>query len=58
MERQNKLKLLKTQDFPVLLYGVETSTIKAEYDIKIDDFQLWAYGRMLRVLWTERRSNE
>ena len=26
--------------------------------IRIDTFELWCWGRLLRVPWTERRSNQ
>ena len=40
------------------MYGCESWTIKkAEHQI-IDAFELWCWGRLLRVPWTARRSNE
>ena len=39
------------------MYGCESWTIKkAEY--KSDAFELWCWRRLLRVPWTERRSNQ
>ena len=44
--------------FPVVRYGCESWTIKkAECQI-IDAFELWCWGRLLRVPWTARRSNQ
>ena len=44
--------------FPVAMYGCESWTIKkAEYQ-RIDVFKLWCWGRLLRVPWTARRSNQ
>ena len=44
--------------FPVLMYGCESYTVKkAEYR-RIDAFELWYWRRLLRVLWTARRSNQ
>ena len=44
--------------FPVVTYGCESWTVKkAEYR-KIDAFELWCWRRLLRVPWTERRSNQ
>ena len=44
--------------FPVVMYGCESWTIKqAEYR-RIDDFELWCWRRLLRVLWTTRTSNQ
>jgi len=40
------------------MYGCESWTIKeAEYQ-RIDVFELWWWRRLLRVLWTTRRSNQ
>ena len=44
--------------FPVVIYGCESWTVKkAEYQ-RIDAFELWCWRRLLRVLWTARRSNQ
>ena len=39
--------------FPVVMYRCEGWTIK-----KADAFELWCWRRLLRVLWTARRSNQ
>ena len=40
------------------MYGCESWTImKAEHG-RIDAFELWCWRRLLRVLWTARRSNQ
>ena len=39
--------------FPVVMYGCESWTIK-----RTDAFELWHWRRLLRVSWTERRSNQ
>jgi len=44
--------------FPVVTYGCESWTIKKAEHQEIDAFQLWCWGRHLRVLWTARRSNQ
>ena len=42
----------------MVMYGCESWTIKkAECQI-IDAFELWCWRRLLRVPWTERRSNQ
>ena len=44
--------------FPVVMYGYESWTInKAEHQI-IDAFVWRCWRRLLRVPWTERRSNQ
>ena len=44
--------------FPVVIYGCESWTIKKAECQKIDAFKLWCWKRLLRVLWTARRSNQ
>ena len=44
--------------FPVVMYECESWTIKkAEHRI-IDAFELWCWRRVVRVPWTDRRSNQ
>ena len=44
--------------FPVVMYGYESGTIKKAEHQRIDAFKLWYWGRLLRVSWTARRSNQ
>ena len=39
------------------MYGVSWSIMKADCQ-RIDAFELWCWRRLLRVLWTTRRSNQ
>ena len=48
--------LVKAIVFPVVMYGCET--IKKAERQRIDAFELWCWRRLLRVPWTERRSNQ
>ena len=43
--------------FPVVMHGCESWTIKTAEHRRIDAFELWCW-RLLRVLWTARRSNQ
>ena len=53
-----KVHLVKAMVFPVVMFGCESWTIKkAEYQ-RIDAFEPWCWRRLLRVLWTARRSNQ
>ena len=53
-----KVCLVKAVVFPVVMYGCESWTImKAEHP-RIDAFGLWCGGKLLRVPWTARRSNQ
>ena len=51
-----KVHLVKAMVFPVVMYGCESWTIKKAENWRIDAFELWYWRRLLRVLWTERRS--
>ena len=44
--------------FPVVMYGCESWTVKKAEHCRIDAFELWCWRRLLRVLWTARRSNQ
>ena len=44
--------------FPVTMYGCESWTIKQAEPRRIDAFELWYWRRLLRVLWTAKRSNQ
>ena len=53
-----KVHLVKDMDFPVVMYGCESWTIKKAERRRIDAFELWCWRRLLRVPWTARRSNQ
>ena len=53
-----KAHLVKAMVFPVVMYGCESWTIKKAECWRIDTFELWCCRRLLRVLWTARRSNQ
>ena len=40
------------------MYGCEISIVKKAEHLRIDDFELWCWRRLLRVPWTARRSNQ
>ena len=42
---------------PVVMYRWKSWTIKKAEHQRINVFELWCWKRLLRVLWTERRSN-
>ena len=53
-----KVCLVKAMVFPVVMYGCESWTRKEAESRRIDVFELWCWRRLLRVLWTARRSNQ
>ena len=53
-----KVHIVKAMVFPVVTYGCESWTIKKAEHRRIDVFELWCWGRLLRVLWIARTSNQ
>ena len=53
-----KVHLVKAMVFPVVMYGCKSWTVKKAEHQRIDAFKLWCWRRLLRVLWTARRSNQ
>ena len=54
-----KVHLVKGMVFPVVMYGCESWTVKKAENQRIDAFELLGcWGRLLRVPWTEKRSNQ
>ena len=53
-----KVYLVKAMVFPVVTYGCESWTVKKAEHQRTDAFELSCWRRLLRVLWTARRSNQ
>ena len=53
-----KVHLVKATVFPVVMYGCESWTIKRAERQELMLFELECWRRLLRVLWTARRSNQ
>ena len=53
-----KVHLVKAMVFSVVTYVCENWTVKKAECWRIDAFELWSWRRLLRVLWTARRSNQ
>ena len=54
----NKGPCRQSYVFPLVMYGCESWTIKKAESPRIDAFELWCWRRLVRVLWTARRSNQ
>ena len=50
--------IIKVVVFPGAIYGCESWMIKKSEGQRIDVFELWCWGRFLRVPWTTRRSSQ
>ena len=55
---QTTVHLVRAVVFPVVMYRCESWTIKKAEHQRIDPFKLWSWRRLLRVLWTTRKSNQ
>ena len=53
----SKMHIAKAMVFPVVMYGCESWAIKKAQQQRTDAFKL-CWGRLLRVPWTARRSNQ
>ena len=53
-----KVHLVKAMDFPVVMYGCVSWTVKKAERQRIDGFELWCWRRLLRVPWTARSSTQ
>ena len=53
-----EVHLIKAVIFLVVIYGYKSWTIKKAECQRIDAFELWCWRRLLRVLWTAKRSNQ
>ena len=53
-----KVHAVKAVVFPVVMYRCESKTIKKAASQRIGSFELWCWRRLLRILWTARKSNQ
>ena len=53
-----KIHLIKAMVFPVVMYGLESWTVKKAECRRIYFIELWCWRRLLRIPWTARRSNQ
>ena len=56
--KPTKVRLVKAMVFPVVMYGCESWTVKKAEHHRIDALELWCWGRLFRVPWSARRSNQ
>jgi len=46
-------RMMKCYTWSVLLYGVESYTLKAALFNRLEALEMWIHQRMLRVSWTD-----
>ena len=57
IKKATKIKIAETVIFPAVTYRSESWTVRKKERKKIDAFELWTWRKILRVLWTEKRTN-
>ena len=50
-------RAIKTYVWSTLLYGCEAWTVSREMENRLEAMEMWCWRRMLKVSWTQRRSN-
>ena len=53
-----KAPMVKAMVFPLIMYEIESWTIKKLEHQRIDAFKLWCWRRLLRVPWAALRLNQ
>ena len=53
-----KVQIIKAIVFPIVMYGCESWIIRKVECGRTDALKLWCWGRLLRVPWIARRSNQ
>ena len=53
-----KVPIVKAMVFPVIMYGCDSWTVKKAEGQRINAFEMYCWIRLLKVLWTARRSNQ
>jgi hypothetical protein len=57
VKKTTKIKIAETMIFPTVTYGNESWTVRNKERKKIGAFERWTWRRILRVPWTDRRTN-
>ena len=55
---KTNVKTLKAYVVSVLLYGCECWTLNKDTERKLEAAEMWYLRRMMKISWTERKSNE
>ena len=53
-----KVRVLKAYVWSILLYGCESWTISNELKKKLEAAEMWFIRRMLKISWTEKKTND
>ena len=56
--RKRIIKALCVVDWSTLLYGCDTWTITTRNMTTLQSFETWAYRKMMKISWREKKTNE
>ena len=51
-------RIIKAYVWSTLLYGCEAWTITTRNMTKLQSFEMWAYRKMMKISWREKKTNE
>ena len=57
LEKELRKRLVKCFVWSVVLYGVETWTLRRNEQLQLEAFEMWEWRRMERVKWTDKIKN-
>ena len=52
---KTKKRVIKAYVWPTLLYGCETWTITTKNMTKLQSFEMWAYRKIMKISWREKK---
>ena len=55
---KTRMRFAKSYIWSILLYGCESWNISKQFEKKINATEMWIWRRILKVSWTERKTNE
>ena len=55
---KTRKRIIKAYVWSTLLYGCETWTITTRNMTKLKSFEMWAYRKMMKISWREKKTNE
>ena len=53
-----RVRVIKTYIWSTVLYGCESRTLTQETRKRLKAMEMWCWRRMLKISWTERKTNE
>ena len=58
VSKQTKIKIAETLVFPIVTNGSKSWTMRKEDRKNLRVFELWLWWKILRVLWTDMKTNK